>query len=112
VAHGLHDGAAGGLVSQKTCPRCGSQVLAVHRRWYDRIASLFVPLRRYTCDEDACEFSFVRVRRDWTGAPQVGRAGVWLIGIVLAAAVALGVVWMNNGAPQSPNAVQAEAPPN
>lgn len=87
-------------MSLKTCPRCGSQVLAVHRRWFDRVISLFVPLRRYTCDEDDCGFSFVRVRRDWTGAPQIGRTGAWLIGIALAAMVALGAAWVSSGTPQ------------
>ncbi len=99
-------------MSQKTCPRCGSQVLAVHRRWYDRVGSLFVPLRRYTCDEDTCGLSFVRVRRTWSGAPEIGRTGAWLIGIVLAVMVVLGVAWMNGDAPRGGDAVQARLQTN
>jgi hypothetical protein len=43
------------------CPRCGGGVHRVHRRWGDRIVSLFVPVRRYRCSNRECRWCGVHV---------------------------------------------------
>ena len=42
------------------CPRCAGELRLVHRRWLDRLASLFVPLRRYRCRNRECRWSGLR----------------------------------------------------
>jgi hypothetical protein len=44
-----------------TCPRCGGGLHRVHRRWHDRVVSLFVPVRRYRCGDRTCGWSGLRV---------------------------------------------------
>jgi hypothetical protein len=38
------------------CPRCAGSVERVRRRLIDRIVSVFVPVRRYRCRNDACSW--------------------------------------------------------
>jgi len=39
-----------------TCPRCGETVHRIHRRFVDHIASLLRPVRRYRCENPACQW--------------------------------------------------------
>ena len=48
-----------GRRARQACPQCGHTLYRVHRRPLDRLASLFVPLRRYRCDE--CGWSGLHV---------------------------------------------------
>lgn len=48
----------------RTCPLCGEDLRRTHRRQRDRIASIYVPVRRYRCRSRACRWSGLRV---WTG---------------------------------------------
>jgi hypothetical protein len=43
------------------CPRCGGGVHRVHRRWGDRVVSLFVPVRRYRCSNRECRWCGIQV---------------------------------------------------
>ena len=48
----------------RTCPLCGEDLQRSHRRPRDRIANLYVPVRRYRCRNRDCRWSGLRV---WTG---------------------------------------------
>jgi uncharacterized membrane protein len=53
------------------CPRCGGNIHRVHRRTLDRLASIFVPVRRYHCTNRECGWSGVRVAtRTHIGRPR------------------------------------------
>lgn len=41
------------------CPQCGEPLHRVHRHPLDRLLSLFVPLRRYTCYARDCQWTGV-----------------------------------------------------
>ena len=43
------------------CPQCGSEMQRVHRRSSDRAISIFVPVRRYRCNNRECGWSGRRV---------------------------------------------------
>jgi hypothetical protein len=45
----------------RTCPRCGGKLHRIHRRWRDRVVSLYVPVRRYRCGDPSCGWSGMRV---------------------------------------------------
>ncbi|MBN1135296.1 MAG: hypothetical protein JXM73_01850 [Anaerolineae bacterium] len=45
------------------CPRCGGEVHRVHRRWRDRLLNLYVPVRRYQCEDPDCGWRGLRVKR-------------------------------------------------
>jgi hypothetical protein len=49
-------------LTQLSCPRCGSGLGRVHRRWYHRVASLFVPVRLYRCRDSRCRWRGLRVK--------------------------------------------------
>jgi hypothetical protein len=51
------------------CPRCGSQLARIHRRWADRVFGLFVPVRRYQCKNPECDWRGLRVYRSKRGMP-------------------------------------------
>jgi hypothetical protein len=38
------------------CPKCGSGVERISRRWIDRVMSSFLPSRRYRCRSIACKW--------------------------------------------------------
>ena len=38
-----------------SCPVCGEKIGRVRRKFFDRVKSLFVPLKRYRCD--ICDWS-------------------------------------------------------
>ena len=38
------------------CPKCGSSVERVSRRWIDRLMSRLVPSRRYRCRSIVCKW--------------------------------------------------------
>lgn len=38
------------------CPRCGSQIVRIHRRTSDRIMSIFISVRRYSCQSSNCQW--------------------------------------------------------
>jgi hypothetical protein len=45
------------------CPRCGSEVHRVHRHWHDHVLDLYVPVRRYQCEDTDCRWRGLRVKR-------------------------------------------------
>jgi hypothetical protein len=45
----------------RRCPRCGGELHRIHRRWRDRLVSLYVPVRRFRCSERNCGWSGLRV---------------------------------------------------
>jgi hypothetical protein len=49
----------------RTCPLCGEDLQRTHRRRVDRIANLYVPVRRYRCRNHDCRWQGLRA---WTGA--------------------------------------------
>jgi hypothetical protein len=49
------------------CPRCGGEVHRIHRRWYDRLLNLYIPVRRYQCKDADCRWRGLRVRRSRLG---------------------------------------------
>jgi hypothetical protein len=48
--------------TETKCPRCGGDLARIHRRWRDRAANLFVPVRRYQCKDRECRWRGLRVR--------------------------------------------------
>ena len=49
------------------CPRCGSDVHRVHRRWHDHLLDLYVPVRRYQCTDPNCRWRGLRFKRSRHG---------------------------------------------
>jgi hypothetical protein len=49
------------------CPRCGGEVHRIHRRWYDRLLDLYVPVRRYQCKDPECCWRGLRVKHSNQG---------------------------------------------
>ncbi len=49
------------------CPRCGSEIHRVHRRWHDRLLDLYVPVRRYQCEDPDCRWRGLRVKHSRQG---------------------------------------------
>jgi len=49
------------------CPRCGSEVHRVHRHWHDHVLDLYVPVRRYQCENSDCRWRGLRVKRSQHG---------------------------------------------
>jgi hypothetical protein len=45
------------------CPRCGSDLRRIRRRWRDRVVNLYVPVRRYQCRAAECTWHGLRVMR-------------------------------------------------
>jgi len=45
------------------CPECGSPLHRIHRHWPDRLAALYVPVRRYQCKNQECLWRGLRVHR-------------------------------------------------
>jgi hypothetical protein len=45
----------------RKCSRCGSDLHRVHRRRFDRVLNVFVPVRRYRCKNRACRWQGLRV---------------------------------------------------
>jgi hypothetical protein len=39
-----------------SCPHCGEGVQRIHRRLLDHLLSLLRPIRRYRCDNPACQW--------------------------------------------------------
>ena len=53
----------------RTCPLCGEDLQRTHRRWWDRIVNLYVPVRRYRCRNRDCRWHGLRV---WPGVTAQG----------------------------------------
>jgi len=49
--------------TDRLCPRCGSELHRIHRRWYDRVLNAFVPVRRYRCRNRDCGWVGLRTGR-------------------------------------------------
>ena len=49
--------------TEPRCPRCGSELHRIRRYWRDRVASVFVPVRRYRCKNRECGWRGLRVSR-------------------------------------------------
>jgi hypothetical protein len=43
------------------CPQCDGDIHRVHRHAFDRLISLYVPVRRYRCVNDQCRWHGLRV---------------------------------------------------
>ena len=43
------------------CPKCGGGIHRIHRTAVDRLVSLYVPVRRYRCESEACRWRGLRV---------------------------------------------------
>lgn len=50
-------------LAQIQCPRCGSDLHRIHRRWHHRLLNLVIPIRRYRCKDPACGWHGLRVKR-------------------------------------------------
>lgn len=51
-------------LAQIQCPRCGSDLHRIHRRWYHRLLNLVIPSRRYGCKNPACGWRGLRIKRE------------------------------------------------
>jgi len=51
-------------LAQIQCPRCGSELHRIHRRWHHRLLNLFIPCRRYSCKDPACGWRGLRIKRE------------------------------------------------
>jgi hypothetical protein len=49
-------------LSALRCPRCGSELHRIHRRWHHRVLNLFLPVRRYRCADRSCGWRGLRIR--------------------------------------------------
>ena len=43
-------------LSSRNCPRCACHLTRIHRRFIDRLLSLFLPVYRYRCDRLLCDW--------------------------------------------------------
>lgn len=43
------------------CPKCGGSIHRIHRHRFDRLISLYLPVRRYHCSNSACRWHGLRV---------------------------------------------------
>lgn len=48
--------------SVRECPRCGGKLHRVHRRFFDRLVSVYVPVARYRCQDHNCRWNGLRVK--------------------------------------------------
>jgi hypothetical protein len=72
------------------CPKCGAPFVRVHRRFADRLLSVFNPVRRYGCINQICAHeAIVRKSSGFTERPIVAVAG--LVGAALAGALLTGL---------------------
>lgn len=58
------NGRVSGFVHVYVCPRCGSDVYRIPRRFADRLVSIFMTVHRYACNSSGC---------DWEGCLRVKR---------------------------------------
>lgn len=47
----------------KACPACGAELTRVPRHFVDRIAAIFLPVRRYACNNPTCGWQGLRITR-------------------------------------------------
>lgn len=47
----------------KACPACGGELTRVPRHALDRIAAVFLPVRRYACNNPTCGWQGLRISR-------------------------------------------------
>ncbi len=47
----------------RTCPVCGSDLRRRHRRWWDRVLSILVPVGRFRCKNEDCNWEGLRVQK-------------------------------------------------
>lgn len=90
-----------GQKAQLTCPKCGGAVHRAHRRPWERIVSLVIPLRRYSCHH--CGWSgvhpYVRARwRQWPRQQRVARIVLIVIGLLVIVCVAIALAALGSGA--------------
>lgn len=72
------------------CPKCHGRFVRMHRRFADRLLSMFHPVRRYGCTNHQCRYEAVLWRRhSLTQRPIFAAAG--LAGAALAGAVVMAV---------------------
>ncbi len=48
-------------LSDKACPKCGSELHRIHRAAGDRLIGLFLPMRRYRCRSSECNWTGLRI---------------------------------------------------
>jgi len=44
-------------LSSRICPRCACHLTRIHRRFIDRLLSIFIPVYRYRCYNLSCEWT-------------------------------------------------------
>ena len=49
-------------LKSRRCPLCGARMDRVPRKFYDRFFNLFIPFRRYTCSDNMCKWSGLRLQ--------------------------------------------------
>ncbi len=54
-------------LTEARCPRCGGDLYRIHRHWRHRLLNLVIPVRRYRCKDEACNWRGLRVRRAGSG---------------------------------------------
>ena len=91
--------------SRPTCPRCSQPVYKVHRRWPDRLVSVFHSVRRYRCRTERCGWQGLRSRSQpsaslWESAARA--PATWIMVGVLAVPliVLLARVYLSHGGAQ------------
>jgi hypothetical protein len=52
------------------CPRCGGPIHRVHRTRLDHLISIYVPVRRYRCHNEACHWQGRRVGKHHHSTPR------------------------------------------
>jgi hypothetical protein len=50
-------------LAAQECPRCGSELHRIHRRFRDRLLGLFLPVRRYQCKNRDCRWHGLQTSR-------------------------------------------------
>lgn len=47
----------------RACPLCGGELTRVPRHFWDRVAGVFLPVRRYACNNPTCGWQGLRITR-------------------------------------------------
>ena len=81
-ANGAVQGSHFGGGRAYACPRCGSRFIRRHRRFADRLLSVFSPVRRYRCTSARCRYECNVPKSGSRHRPFARAAG--LVGLALA----------------------------
>jgi hypothetical protein len=96
-------------MSPHNCPKCGSPLKQVHRRFIDRLISQFYRVHRYRCLNSECRWEgILHSRRHKTQEKQVKW---WLWALVVLVGIAIGLILVERLSTPSSTSTDVTAAP-